>query len=539
MNSGIRILVVDDEPGIRDLMALELGGQGYQVVTAGDGEEALEKARAEPFHLVITDIKMPRRDGIGLLAEVKRIDPDIEVIMTTGFGTIDVAVSAMKQGAYDFLEKPCQLDTMLRTIEKALENRKLKTLLSLYEASRAVFSHVHLDALLPLIAELTRKILKADDVSVLLREGDRLWLAASTGLEEDVRLQARLVLGERVAGRVAKSREPVILNGPLEKTPDFADVPSLREIRSAIVHPLVIGDEILGILCVNRTQSADLFTKQDVRYASILGSQIAQAVQNAKLVGRLEEKVHELDAANRRLTETQAQLIQAEKLATIGQLATGIAHELNNPMTSILGFAQLLQRNSSFSPEQLAQLKHIETQGQRCARIVLGLLKFNHKDTPPAQVVEVVPLIREVIELVRYDFDRHQIELREEYPQTVPSLVGDGFQIQQVLLNLITNAIAAMEGRPRKELKIQVRQEGDSIRIAVQDTGRGIPEEFRARLFQPFQTTKSPGKGTGLGLYISNEIIRQQGGTIRMDSRDGEGSTFTIELPVSRKPAKG
>jgi C4-dicarboxylate-specific signal transduction histidine kinase len=537
MSSEIRVLVVDDEPGIRDLMAHELGGLGYPVVTAGDGEAALEIARREPFHVVVTDIKMPRMDGLALLVALKQIDPDIEVVVTTGYGTIDMAVAAMKQGAYDFIQKPFPVEVLQHTIERALESRRLRSLLALYESSRIVFSTVRLDALLPLIAEIARASLQADDASILLREGDRLWLAASAGLEEDQRLQSRLALGERVAGRVAEMREPVILHGPLEQSAPFQDVPSLREIRSSIVHPLVMEDDLLGILCINRTANLDRFGARDLKHASILGAQVALAVRNARLVGRLEGKIAELDAANRSLRETQSQLGQAEKVAALGQLAAGVAHEMNAPLSSISSFAGGLLRGSGLGPVEQAQVRQIATQAQRCAGIIRSLVTFGQKEIPATQSVDIVPLVHETLEMVWYDLDRFRIEFRETVPQDLPPLFGDGFQLQQVLLNLVCYAIGSMESSPRKELEIRAEREGSRIHLAIRDTGRGIPDRLLEHLFEPFHPAHPKGREAGLGLYMAHEIVRQHGGAIRVRSREGEGTTFTLELPVARGEA--
>jgi two-component system, NtrC family, sensor kinase len=532
MSSDIRILVVDDEPGICDLLAQELAAHGYRVDTAGDGEAALEKIRASTVHLVISDVKMPRMDGIQLLAGIKRIDPDIEVVLTTGYGTIETAVAAMKQGAYDFVQKPFPIEALLRTVEKALESRELKSRIALYESSRAVFASVRLDDLLPQIVTLAVRLLRADDASVLLREKDRLRLAASTGLKDEERRLVHLALGERVAGRVAAQGSPVILNGPLEKNPAFPGTPSLRPIASSIVFPLVLDGENLGVLCINRTTSPGEFTTRDVRTATVFASQIAQAVRNAQLVGRLEEKIREVDAARRRLEEAQDQLVRSEKMATIGQLAAGVAHELNNPLTSVLGFAQLLLRDTGLDARQRTSLQHIETQGKRCARIIQSLLKFSRQNGTAHQVIEVGPLLQETLELIRYELDRNGIELREEIGSTIPPVRGDGCQLQQVFLNLVTNAIHAMEGRPQRILAVRVRPDPGRVAVDFADTGSGIAAEHRARLFEPFFTTQPPGKGTGLGLFIAGEILRQHGGAIRVESREGAGATFTVELPA-------
>jgi signal transduction histidine kinase/CheY-like chemotaxis protein len=540
MNPRAKILVVDDEQGIRDLLEHELVELGYRVVTAADGDAAVEAARREKFDLVISDVKMPKRDGLATLEAVKQIDPDVEFIMATAYGTIDMAVAAMKKGAYDFIQKPFHLDEIHATVQRALERKDLHALVSLYEASRAVFASVRLETLLPVITDLALRLLKADDASILLREEDsHLLVAACAGLKDDQRIKARLMLGERVAGRVAQGRDPVIITGPLAQDARFADLENLREIASSIVHPLVIGDQLLGVLCINRTTHPAPFTASDARYATIFASQIAQAVNNAKLYRRLEDKIAELDAAYRRLQETQAQLIRAEKLASVGQLAAGIAHELNNPLTSILGFAQLLLRRDDVPAPQREFLQNIESQGQRCARIVLSLLKLSRKDNPVHRPFEIVPLIREMVEFLRYDLDRNGIQAQEAFDEKLPLLIGDGCQIQQVFMNLITNAIHAMEGGSTKILEIRAGREGDRVRVAFRDTGPGVAPDLMPKLFEPFFTTKPSGKGTGLGLYISREIVQQHGGTIRAENGKEGGAVFTVSLPIAPAPTPG
>ena len=143
--ASAKILVVDDELGIRDMLSYELSSHDYGVVTAVNGEDALEKLRREKFQLVISDVKMPRMDGMEMLEAIKKLDPDVEVIMSTGFGTIETAVSAMKKGAYDFIQKPFNIDEILVLIEKALEKNELKILLGVYETSKAVLASLKLD----------------------------------------------------------------------------------------------------------------------------------------------------------------------------------------------------------------------------------------------------------------------------------------------------------------------------------------------------------------------------------------------------------
>jgi signal transduction histidine kinase len=345
------------------------------------------------------------------------------------------------------------------------------------------------------------------------------------------------MLGERVARRIAQGRDPVILKGPLPENPGFEDIPSLREIASSIVYPLIIENQVLGVLCINRTNNPQPFCVADLRNATIFASQIAQAIYNANLYHQLEEKIQKLDEAYRRLRDTQSQLIRSEKLASIGQMAAGVAHELNNPLTSIIGFTQLSLREDDLSSHQRTFLKNIEIQGQRCSRIVLSLLKLSRREKSLHRPYDIVPQLKEMIEFARYDLTKNQVEIVERYEGSLPQLVGDGNQIQQVFLNLITNAIHAMDGRSPKTLEVEAARQGDRIQVRFRDTGAGIASENLASLFEPFFTTKPSGKGTGLGLFISDEIVRGHGGEIRVESRLGVGSTFTVDLPIVRDKA--
>jgi signal transduction histidine kinase/ActR/RegA family two-component response regulator len=540
-----RILVVDDEPGICDLLSYELSSQGYDVLTASNGEEALELVKKDRFNVIVSDMKMPKMDGLETLDAVKKVDPDVEVIMATGYGTIETAVTAMKSGAYDFIQKPfSNIQEVFALVEKAMEKRELKALLAVYEVSKAVFTSVKLHDLLPVIIGLSKRILRADEVSIMLAEPDgALKVAAYIGADDDPRRGAPdgrppLSPGDRVAGKVALSKEPAIIVGPLEKDPRFQGVPSLRRIKSSIVYPLVLENQVLGVLNANRIQSDAPFTQSDMQSVTIFCSQIAQAVYNARLYEQLdyeqlEDKVKRLDDAYRRLEETQQQLLQTEKLAAIGQLAAGVAHELNNPLTGILGFAQLLLQEEGLNAQQREDLESIYKQSQRCRQIIQNLLQFSHRKEPKKEAIQLAPLLEQTLQLVQYEFKTSGVDIIRTVAEDLPPVFGDPNQLQQVFLNLLTNARQAMEGR-KKDARITIdgkRQAGKAV-LTFQDNGTGISAENLSKIFDPFFTTKPVGKGTGLGLSITYGIVQQHKGTIRADSHIGQGTTFIIELPA-------
>lgn len=238
----------------------------------------------------------------------------------------------------------------------------------------------------------------------------------------------------------------------------------------------------------------------------------------------------ETEAAYQKLQQTQMQLIQSAKLAAIGQLAAGVAHELNNPLTSILGFSELLLRDTPPEERAYRHLQTIITETQRARDIVRGLLNFSRQTESCRESVRVNLVLEETLALVRRLLTKDRITVVEEYAPDLPPLLLDTARMKQVFLNLITNARQAMPHRGT--LTIRSRRIGDEVAVEIQDTGVGIPPENIPRLFEPFFTTQPVGQGTGLGLPISLGIVQDHGGRIEVESQVGVGSTFTVFLPV-------
>lgn len=532
----INILVIDDEPGIRDLLSYDLGLKGYNTVTACDGKDAIEKIKHEKFHLLICDIKMPKMDGIQTLEEVKRFDPDIRVIIITGYATIENAVLSMKTGAHDFLQKPFDMDQLQSLIDKSLEDPEIKDVAALYEASKAIFSVLKIEVLLPILADLSRKLLKADDVSVLLMgEDKKLFVAASNGLDNAVARNVRLALGDGVAGKVAEWKETTIIIGSLDHDPRFHGIISKEEIKSSILCPLMSQTEILGVLCAARTNNEIPFNNSDMRYANIFASQISQAIDNARLYRELENKLIALNESYARLSETQDELIQSEKLTAIGELASGVAHEVNSPLTTVMGLVDLmlLESDDGLSKEKIEDLKTVKKEAERCRKITQNLLQFVRKQKSVKEPAQMNELIEKTLELLQFDLRNSGIRIRKEFDHAIPPIEVDPMRIEQVFLNIINNARHALAGCSQPELIIRTHKLDKCVRVYFIDNGCGIPQDNMSKIFDPFFTTKETGKGTGLGLSISYGIIKEHKGKIHVESNDGEGTQFCIELPLA------
>ncbi|HEX9705499.1 MAG TPA: PAS domain S-box protein [Gemmatimonadales bacterium] len=230
----------------------------------------------------------------------------------------------------------------------------------------------------------------------------------------------------------------------------------------------------------------------------------------------------------------QEQLIQSEKMSAIGQLVSGVAHELNNPLAGIAAFAQLLLAEKRLPPEQKTAAETIYTESRRASRIVHNLLTFARQHKAEKVPTAVNQVLDDTIDLRNYELRVRGIDLMRDYDEDVPDTMADAHQLQQVFLNLLTNAEQAMEQLPRQahRLTVRTRRVAAIIRIEIEDTGPGIPNNLLERVFNPFFTTKPLGSGTGLGLSISLGIVREHEGRIWAESVTAGGARFVIELPL-------
>jgi two-component system NtrC family sensor kinase len=242
-------------------------------------------------------------------------------------------------------------------------------------------------------------------------------------------------------------------------------------------------------------------------------------------------------------TKMEAQLVQTAKLAALGEMAAGVAHELNSPMTVIIGTAQLLARDlkQEAQYDKAEVLDDIINSGQRCKRIIQNLLTFSRQNQPPVMEIDLNAEVERVLSLIQYQINRSQIIIVEQLAPFLPRLTANGPQIQQVLTNLLINARDALTEVERKEkiitvaTSLLVKQGRKWAVLSVSDNGIGISQENLSKIFTPFYTSKEATKGTGLGLSVSLGIAESHNGTIEVESRPGEGSTFSLLLPIEQQ----
>jgi C4-dicarboxylate-specific signal transduction histidine kinase/CheY-like chemotaxis protein len=251
---------------------------------------------------------------------------------------------------------------------------------------------------------------------------------------------------------------------------------------------------------------------------------------------QLEQMVQE---RTRELEEAQNQLVQAEKMSVVGQLVSGVAHELNNPLAGVLGYSQLLLR-MDLSEEVRRGLDKIESEAERCRRIVQNLLIFARRNKPQKRPVDLNSMLESVLDLKAYQLKVDNVRIARDLQRNLPRTMADASQLQQVLMNIVHNAQQAMgEQKGSGVLTVRTRYREGRIRLGISDTGPGIAPENLTRIFDPFFTTKEVGQGTGLGLSICYGIIQEHRGRIWAESRLGEGTTFHLEIPVQGEEGRG
>ncbi len=320
--------------------------------------------------------------------------------------------------------------------------------------------------------------------------------------------------------------------------PTLKDVLLKEEIESAYIVVLWSKGRPMGGLVV-ATRAAREFSSADVNLLIAVGSQISNATERALLYDETRQ-------AYENLRRTQEQLLNSEKMAAVGQLISGVAHELNNPLTAILGYSQLLSASVQMTPRGLEYSEKLYKQAQRTHRIVQNLLSFARQHKPERLPAQVNHILEDTLALRDYDLRMSNIRVHLDLAEDLPSLSADPHQLQQVFLNMVNNAVdAILESSEDGDLWVTTRADAKKVYVEFTDSGPGVQEA--SRVFDPFYTTKPVGKGTGLGLSICYGIITEHGGTIRVRNMPHRGACFTIEMPlgvavgpaVEASPAEG
>jgi len=328
-------------------------------------------------------------------------------------------------------------------------------------------------------------------------------------------------------------------NSSKEKTAQLMQLKEeMSKMGAEACFPLLSKEELGGILILGKKTSGKPYSKQGLELLQTLTNQAAIALDNARLHQEVKnwgkELTRKVKEKTKELRKSQAQLLQSEKLAGIGQLAAGIAHEIRNPLGIIA--TSLYYLNESLPKKKEDIKRHFQIMNMeinRCESIINNLLEFSRKSTQEVELIDVNQLLNITLSLVEKDLFVKDIKLIKKFHHS-PTIKANMDEIKQVFLNLILNATQAMPRGGKLEMTTSISK-NKRVRIQVVDSGTGIPEKHLSKIFDPFFTTKAPGEGTGLGLTLVHTIVERWKGTIQVKSQGAKGTIFTIEFPIFRE----
>jgi PAS domain S-box-containing protein len=370
------------------------------------------------------------------------------------------------------------------------------------------------------------ELFSADAASVYFfdEEAKSLKQAAAVGYQSEWLGREEVVPVQTALIEQIRQAHATVLSGALPGLPDrIQELHKQEGIEVSQVVVLWAKDRIMGLLVIGcRDQRA--FSTADLNLLFAVGNQMATTIDKSLLLAKTRE-------AYDSLRQAQEQLLQSEKMAAVGQLISGVAHELNNPLTAILGYSQLLQSEESLQSRNADYLEKLYKQAQRTHHIVQNLLSFARQHKPQRAAVQLNHILEETLLLREYDMKLNNIVVHREFDSNMPETPGDFHQLEQVFMNILNNAVDAIreKGRPG-EIWIRTEAAGDRLRVEFTDNGPGVSNPHR--IFDPFYTTKPVGKGTGLGLSICYGIVKEHGGEIQVRNSPPRGATFTITLPL-------
>jgi signal transduction histidine kinase len=515
----ITILAVDDEPGIALLCKRLLSRAGYMVVALTDPKEAVDWLKEHAADLLLVDIRMPEVDGFELIALARRFQPDIAVLVMTGFGTVETAIHALRQGVDGLILKPFQngeeliqaAKLSLADSQQKRDAARINALRPLFTITESLFSETRQDSLLDLIVNAVLGQLRCRHAAYYQysREEGRFVLLSGLGKTlTDFLIQAD-------AGGA-----PILINavGP----GDVGLQARLRkaELGAAMFAPIVSPGS-RSILFAARDPEDVPFSEADLEMFQILARQSAAAVENARLYD-------EQRAYIRKIEESQTALLQAEKMAAAGRLSASIAHEVNNPLQSVQNCLHLASREDLPDEKRKEYFDLARMELERLSLTVRRMLDFYRPGAVRPELVNLAELLNYVLALMEKQLSEREVKVKVQLPSSIVPVMAVNNQIQQVFINLILNSFDAMPDGG--DLTITGRPVSGGVEILFQDSGPGVPAGQQKNIFEPFFSTKEGG--TGLGLTVSYNIVTAHGGALELLTDHGHGACFRLFLPA-------
>ena len=688
-----RVLVVDDEERMTASLKAILAKEGHEVSVAHSGEEAIAAVHTTPFDVLLVDVRMPKVSGVDVLRAAHEVEPDRPVVLMTAYASLESAVAALNEGAYDYLLKPIDLTEVRLTVRRAVEihklnrmkeqlltelqeknrtlSRRVVELNALHEVGAALSTTGEVNKLLRSILNLATGVIGSQYGSIMLvnEERETLRVAAASGHLPASGPNVELPLGDSIAGQVARTGEPLIIKD-VESDPRLArrNRPQFAT-GSLICAPLKTPNAVLGVINLSDKRDRSSFTMEDLRLLVTLATQAAMAIEDAQHFQQVRQQLGEVTALHdlsselsnvertdemviavaktlntlapceriqwwewqsdekqivlavqngqqlnglgasatvstpgdvfdnpeecarvireayreahpnessgsvlalpvrsaenplgvfalhrlggkefsqheihlvyivqsqaERIFERQRALLNASRLVTMGKMISEISHDLRKPLTNIRGGLQVLQSRVDGDPEQVKILKDTDKEIVRLATLVKELVDFSNPKRYRTERRDLAPSLNRAVALTQRAAEKAHVTLTAHIPDHLPPIFCEENQIIEALLNILMNAIEAMEngGNVAVQATVEQRDDGNEfLLVIITDDGPGMNPQELSRIFERYYTTKD--SGTGLGLPIVQRIIWSHDGEVVAESEPGVGTTFRIELPV-------
>lgn len=491
------ILIVDDEPTICNYLQKLLSKKHYQVATADSGREALKKVDQNSYDLVLLDLILPDLKGYQVMDYIKCQSPETLVIIITGYATIESAIEALRKGAYDYIRKPIEKEDLLKTTANALDykrliiNRKLSEIA--LQESEERFRNLVENSLIGI------SIIQNNNIIYQNPEQHNLF----GGLSDSFEISDFKYIHSDDITKVKKAYESILSGNAQSVQIDFRFSPSGK-----------FGD---------RTY---------MRWVQCRASVFKYLGEDAILVNMMDIT---------RPKELEHLVMIKHKMASLGRVAAGIAHEIRNPLTGINSYLFTLEDlcdADTFKPDNLPMMKQISGQIQvasnKIESVVKRVLDFSKPNRPKMAKIDLNQSLLEAINLSSVTLRKMGIRVETSLAENLPNCYGDAHLIEQVILNLINNATRAINKDDNvKMIKITSYSANQSLIICIADSGRGVPIKLRDKIFDPFFTTYPDGYG--IGLSIAQRIVTDHNGTIRVGTSKLGGAEFSIDLPAEKR----
>lgn len=636
-----RILVVDDAAEIREFLAhTVLAGEGYDVLTAANGEEGLILARDLLPDLIIADYLMPQMTGLDMRVALKDAEIDIPMILMTAEGSEELAVRALRAGVYDYLIKPFEADSLLTSVRSVLNrywtsaireqipehlfeaNQKLdgqlQQLETLVNVGKHVTSMLDIQQVLNRVVDSAVQITGFEEGSLLLldEQGGDLYVRAARNIDQKTVHTLRLKVQDSLAGEVVKSGQAIVLSGD-----ELIKIQTTYFVKSVVYIPLQIDQKVIGVLSVDNRTEARTIGRNEVQLLDVLADFAAIAIENSRLYA---ERIQERDTLDAILRDTDDPVIIVSKddrvlfcnptarhvfhitmkdfvgkalgevinnpevLSLFSKVAlngrgrhteilldggeqvfnaqltiidgigravvmqdishlkkvdrvksdfvNSVAHDLRSPLTSVLGYVDMIQRVGPLDPDQIKFADKIRSSVGSISTLVGELLDLGRLEAGYDADMEPVAfddIVRESIDSYSHQLDTQGHTLAADIADDLPPVHGNPLRLRQLINNLYGNAIKYTP--PNGQITVSLQPDESVIILQVNDSGVGIPLEDQPYVFDKFYRSTNVTdeyEGTGLGLSIVKGIVEQHNGRIWLDSKEGQGTTFTVMLPV-------